>query len=71
MKARRNFALGAILAGAIVLPTLSAETFGTAWSGRQEQALVTAKAWVEVQAVSSFRLGACAMDWLLRNAEGL
>jgi hypothetical protein len=60
-----------MLAGVIVLPTVSAETFGAAWPGRQEQALVTAKAWVEVQATSSFRLGACAINWLVRNAEGL
>ena len=69
MQARRNFALGAVLAGVLVLPTLSAETFGTAWSDPSERSLVIAKAWVEVQAVSSFRLGAHAVNWLVSTAE--
>jgi hypothetical protein len=71
MQVHRNFALGAFLAGVLVLPTLGADAFGTAWSDKQDQSVVAAKAWSEVQAVSSVRFGARAVNWLLHAAENL
>ena len=60
----RHFVLGAVLAVALVIPTIRENTQSAAWAAKSDACLLAANTWVEKQASASVRTGAHALNWL-------
>lgn len=60
----RSFVLGAVLAVALVIPTIAENTQGAVWSAESAACLRAANSWVEKQATASAQFSAHVANWL-------